>query len=261
MDPVDIRRHGDALYDCLRQRTTIAPLTTQQPDITVEDAYQISRRMLDRRIADGERIVGKKIGVTSKAVQDMLGVHRPDFGFLTDTMICVDGGEMPIGSELIQPRAEGEIAFVLAQDLTGPGVTGADVLAATSAVHVCFEVVDSRSEQWKIKIQDTIADNASCGMYVLGSDGVDPRGLDLNACRIVVMKNGAELSSGLGEATLGSPLEAVAWLANTLGEWDIRLNAGDVVLSGSLVPLEPVVPGDRMEASIEGIGSVSVRFV
>ena len=261
MDPGDIERLGDALYDCLRERNTMAPLTTQYPDMTVEDAYRISRRMVDRRVADGECIVGKKIGVTSKAVQDMLSVHRPDFGFLTNAMVCEDGGDMPIGSMMIQPRAEGEIAFVLGKDLYGPGVSASDVLNATAAVHVCFEVVDSRIENWEIKIQDTIADNASCGMYVLGSESVDPRGLDLNSCRIVVTKNGADLSTGLGEATLGSPLEAVAWLANTLCEWDIRLNAGDVILSGSLVPLEPVLPGDHMQACIEGIGSVSVRFV
>lgn len=261
MDRKDIERHGDALYACLRERRTMAPLTDTAPEITVEDAYHISKHMVERRVADGERIVGKKIGVTSAAVQDMLGVHQPDFGFLTDAMVCQDGQDMPIGTELIQPKAEGEIAFVLSRDLVGPGVTEQDVLAATSAVHACFEVVDSRIDDWKIKIEDTVADNASCGMYVLGKDGVDPRGLDLNACAIEVAKNGEPLSSGVGSATLGSPLKAVAWLANTLGEWGIGLNAGDVVLSGSLVPLEPVVAGDTMEATITGIGSVSVRFV
>jgi len=261
VDAKDIERHGDALYACLRERRTMTPLTDAAPGITIEDAYHISKRMVGRRIADGERIVGKKIGVTSAAVQDMLGVRQPDFGFLTDTMVCDDGGEMPISTQLIQPRAEGEIAFVLASDLAGPGVTEGDVLAATSAVHTCFEVVDSRIDDWKIKIQDTVADNASCGMYVLGKHGVDPHDVDLKACAMDVRKNGEPLSSGVGAATLGSPLKAVAWLANTLGEWDIPLNAGDVVLSGSLVPLEPVVAGDFMEATIGGIGKVSVRFV
>jgi 2-oxopent-4-enoate/cis-2-oxohex-4-enoate hydratase len=253
-------RFGDELYEALRARRTVAPLTTRVPDIAIADAYRISLQMLARRTADGERVVGKKIGVTSKPVQRMLDVHQPDFGYLTDAMQFASGGEMPISTKLIQPRAEGEIAFRLARDLRGPGVTNADVLAATESVMPCFEVVDSRIESWKIRIQDTVADNASSGLFVLGAP-VSPRSVDFVTCGMVVWKNDEIISTGAGAAALGSPLTCVAWLANTLGEFGESLRAGEVVLSGSLVPLEPVVAGDRMRLSIGGLGDASVVFV
>jgi 2-oxopent-4-enoate/cis-2-oxohex-4-enoate hydratase len=258
--PGDTDRLGDELYAALRERRTVTPLTERTPHLTIDDAYRISHRMLERRMADGERIVGKKIGVTSEAVQKMLDVHQPDFGFLTDAMLFDSGATIPIARTLIQPRAEGEIAFVLARDLAGPGVTEADVLAATRCVRACFEIVDSRIRDWKIRIQDTVADNASSGVFVLGKDEVDPRAVDLVACRIAVRKNGAPLSAGVGAAALGSPLYCVAWLANTLARFGIALKAGEVVLSGSLVPLEPVLAGDRMQLELEGIGAASVEF-
>jgi 2-oxopent-4-enoate/cis-2-oxohex-4-enoate hydratase len=257
----EAHRLGDELYAALRSRRCVAPITERSPGTTIEDAYRISKRMLDRRLSDGERVVGKKIGVTSEAVQRMLDVHQPDFGFLTDAMLFESGAEIPIDSLLIQPRAEGEIAFFLAQDLSGPGVTEADVLSATRCVAPCFEIVDSRIRDWKIRIEDTVADNASSGVFVLGHERVDPRSMDLRACRIEVSKNGVPLSEGIGAAALGSPLYCVAWLANTLSLFGIPLLAGEVVLSGSLVPLEPVRAGDRMDLVLSGIGSASVAFV
>lgn len=256
-----IQSLGDELYSALRGRTMVAPLTEREPEITIEDAYHISLRMVERRVADGETIVGKKIGVTSRAVMNMLNVHQPDFGYLTDRMVYGNGEEMPISEQLIQPRAEGEIAFVLKRDLEGPGVTAADVLRATDFVMPCFEIVDSRIRDWKIRIQDTVADNASCGLLVLGDRRVDPRKLDLSTVGMVVEKNGDLLSTGAGAAALGSPVNCVVWLANTLGRLGVPLKAGEVILSGSLVPLEPVVAGDHMRVSIGGIGSASVRFV
>ncbi len=255
-----IQELGDELFAALRGREMIAPLTEREPEISIEDAYHVSLRMVQRRVDDGEKIIGKKIGVTSKAVQDMLNVHQPDFGYLTDRMVYGNGDEMPISEQLIQPRAEGEIAFILKKDLAGPGVTNADVLAATEAVMPCFEIVDSRIRDWQIKIQDTVADNASCGLFVLGDSAVDPRKIDLATVGMVVEKNGSILSTGAGAAALGSPVNCVAWLANTLGRFDIPLKAGEVILSGSLVPLEPVVAGDFMRVEIGGIGSASVRF-
>lgn len=252
--------YGDELYTALRGRTTLQPLTLREPGITIDDAYHVSRRMVQRRLDDGEVMIGKKIGVTSKAVQRMLDVHQPDFGYLTDRMVYEDGGEMPISTELIQPRAEGEIAFVLKRDLIGPGITPAHVLSATECVIPCFEVVDSRIEDWKIRIQDTVADNASCGLLVLGKDQVDPKRVDLTTCGMVVEKNGELLSTGAGAAALGSPVTCVAWLANTLGRFGIPLKAGELILSGSLVPLEPVVAGDVMQLSVGGIGRTSIRF-
>jgi len=259
LSPAQIEGHGDHLYEALRSRTTVAPLTARAPGITTVDAYHVSRRMLERRLADGERVIGKKIGVTSKAVQTMLDVHTPDFGWLTDRMRFVEGQDVPIGAQLIQPRAEAELAFVLARDLRGPGVTAADVLAATEAVLPCFEIVDSRIEAWKIRYQDTVADNASSGLFLVGAPA-SPRGVDFPACAVTVEKNGRPLSRGTGAEAMGSPLVCVAWLANQLGELGHALEAGEIVLSGSLVPLEPVVPGDWMRMEVPGIGATTVRF-
>ena len=266
MDREKIDALGDELYEALRGGLALTPLTDREPDIQIDDAYQISLRVLDRRVEDdGEKIVGKKIGVTSKPVQEMLGVFQPDFGFLTDAMAYANGADIQVAGNLIQPRAEGEIAFILKQDLRGTNITEEDVLRATDYITPCFEVVDSRIHDWKIKIQDTVADNASCGVYVLGDERIDPKGLDLAALEIEVFKNGQPLSRGFGSAVQGNPLTAVVWLANTLGAFDIPLLAGEVILSGSVVPLEPVVAGDRMSLNLMGQGiatsSVSCQFV
>lgn len=262
MDKDKINQLGDELYNALRSQTTLTPFTDRGLGIEIDDSYYISLRMVSRRVEeDGEKIVGKKIGVTSKAVQDMLGVFQPDFGFLTDAMEYPNGADISIADNLIAPRAEAEIGFRLKADLVGPGVTEQDVLDATECIIPCFEIVDSRIQDWKIKIQDTVADNASCGVFVLGPDVIDPRGLDLPNMKITVKKNGKFLSEGLGSAVQGNPLTAVAWLANTLGQYDIPFKAGEVILSGSLVPLEPVVAGDKMELELEGVGSCSVNFV
>jgi 2-oxopent-4-enoate/cis-2-oxohex-4-enoate hydratase len=256
-----IRELGDELYAALRAQRTLPPLTGREADITIEDAYHISLRMLNRRLEDGETVVGKKIGVTSAPVQEMLGVFQPDFGFLTDAMAFEDGADISIAQHMIQPRAEGEIAFRLKADLVGPGITEQDVLEATESIIPCFEIVDSRIDDWKIKIEDTVADNASCGVYVLGKNEVDPRDFDLPKLKMTIYKNGEFHSEGLGSAVQGNPLTAVAWLANTLGEFDIPFRAGEVILSGSLAPLIPVVAGDRMSLEIEGIGGCSCNFV
>jgi 2-oxopent-4-enoate/cis-2-oxohex-4-enoate hydratase len=262
MEQDQIDKLGDELYQALRTQSTVAPLTDRISDITIEDAYHISLRMVNQRVElDGERIVGKKIGVTSKPVQEMLSVFQPDFGFLTDTMESPDAADIPIAGNMIQPKAEGEIAFRLKKDLVGPGVTEQDVLDATATIMPCFEIVDSRIDDWKIKIEDTVADNASCGVYVLGKNEVDPRDVDLPNLKMTVYKNGEVNSEGLGSAVQGNPLTAVAWLANTLGEFGIPFKAGEVILSGSLVPLIPVVAGDEMSLEIEGLGGCSCRFV
>jgi 2-oxopent-4-enoate/cis-2-oxohex-4-enoate hydratase len=252
---------GDELYDALRSGNVLAPLTSRQPDLTIEDAYQISRHMLERRVAGGERVIGKKIGVTSRPVQQMLNVHQPDFGFLTDAMQVPNGTTVSIrGSGLIQPRAEGEIAFLLARDLTGDNITADDVLDATEAVMPCFEIVDSRIRDWQIRIQDTVADNASCGVFVIGEARVSPREIDLAAAELTMAQNGKTVATGLGSAVQGHPATAVAWLANTLGRFGIPFRKGEIILSGSLVPLVPAAPGDRFDLSIAGIGTASIAF-
>lgn len=192
-----IRTLGDELYDALQGSHVVEPLTTRHPDITIADAYDIQQRLNKRRVEASETIIGKKIGVTSTAVMNMLGVHQPDFGMLTDAMVYNEGESID-AKTLIQPKAEGEIAFILKRDLKGPGVTAADVLAATEGVMACFEIVDSRVRDWKIKIQDTVADNASCGVFVLGDRVVDPRDVDLTTCGMVLEKNGEVVVTGAG---------------------------------------------------------------
>ncbi len=250
---------GDELFDALRESRTLEPLSSRHPEISVEDAYRVQQRLIARRLDGGEKVVGKKIGVTSQAVMDMLGVYQPDFGWLLSGMVYDDGCTID-RSSLIQPKAEGEIAFVLKRALRGPGVSAAQVLAATECVMPCFEIVDSRIRDWKIRIQDTVADNASCGVFVLGDRAVSPRDVDLYACGMVLERNGEVFATGAGAAALGSPLHAVAWLANTLGALGIGLEAGEVILSGALAAMAPIARGDHFRVSIGGIGTCAVRF-
>lgn len=252
---------GDELFAALRSRSTLDPLTSREAGIDIDDAYRISLQFLKRREAEGEKVIGKKIGVTSKPVQDMLGVHQPDFGFLTDRMFVANGSTVSLAKAgLIQPRAEGEIAFVLKKDLKGPGITEEQVIDATDYVSPCFEIVDSRIKDWKIKIQDTVADNASCGVFVLGDARIDPRTLDLAAVQMDIRKNRGHAATGMGSAVQGHPATAVAWLANTLGRFGIPFLAGEIILSGSLAPLLPAAPGDRFDMSLTGIGTASIAF-
>lgn len=255
-----IERLSRELFSALMERRTVAPLRHRHPELTIDDAYQISLGLLAHRQAAGETIVGKKIGVTSKPVQDMLGVHQPDFGFLTNRMWIGNGDTIKIAETMIAPRAEAEIALILKRNLKGPGVTPDDVLAATFAVAPCFEIVDSRIANWDIGIVDTVADNASCGVFVIGEERIKPQGLDLAKVHCQMWKNGVPLSEGYGSAVQGSPLASVAWLANTLGAYDVTLDAGDVILSGSLVPLAPAAPGDQFKMSLTGLGSCTIQF-
>jgi 2-oxopent-4-enoate/cis-2-oxohex-4-enoate hydratase len=259
MDKNRITQLGDELYEALIGKIMVAPLTEREPSMTLDDAYAVQQQLLSRRQASGARVIGKKVGVTSKAVMNMLEVYQPDFGYLLDDMLYNDGDSIPRDS-LIQPRAEGEIAFVLKHDLNGPGVSAADVLRATDFVMPCFEIVDSRIRDWKIRIQDTIADNASCGVFVLGNGAVDPRKIDLTTCGMVLEKNGEIVATGAGAAALGNPLNAVAWLANTMGRLGVPLRAGEVVLSGALAAMFPAAAGDHFRVTIGGIGGCGVRF-
>ena len=218
MSRVDIERHARELWQALKSRSVVEPLTQRLPGLGVDDAYRISSALLALRQADGERLVGKKIGVTSDPVQRMLDVDQPDFGYLTDAMEIPTGGTVPVTASMIQPRAEAEIAFVLRRELRGPGVTAADVIQATDFVAPCLEIVDSRIRDWNIRIADTVADNASCGYFVLGHQCLDPRDVDLATCGVVMECNGTVVSTGAGAAALGSsPIACVVWLANRLG--------------------------------------------
>ena len=261
IDKKMVEAYASELFTALNERRPIPSLEGRGCVLSIDDAYNISLEFLAKREALGERVIGKKIGLTSKVVQDMFGVRQPDFGFLTDKMLVANKAKFEIGSYLLQPRAEAEIAFILKKDLQGPNVSAADVLAATESVSCCFEIVDSRIEDWRIGIGDTIADNASSGIFVLGDKRVHPKDLDFEDITCKVTKNDAVISQGSGSAVMGSPVFAVAWLANTLGQRGVSLNAGEIILSGSLVSLEPVAQGDIFELHFEELGSVCISFI
>lgn len=259
MSPEVIKGYGDELYKALVARRTVAPLVDREPEITIADAYRIQSRMVDLRVEAGERIVGKKIGVTSRAVQKLVGVDQPDFGQLTSGMAHIEGEAVSLDG-LIQPRAEAEVAFILGRDLNGPGVTATDVIRATDYVVPCFEIVDSRITDWKIAIQDTVADNASCGVYLLGTHKAKPTALDLNLAGMVLERNGELFSTAAGAAVQGGPVNAVVWLANTLGLLGIPFKAGEVILSGSQSTLVPAVAGETLRCTVGGLGTCEIHF-
>jgi 2-keto-4-pentenoate hydratase len=247
---------GARLRDAYRG-APIAPIANQLSGI--DDAYRVQLWQIADRIAGGRRIVGRKIGLTSAAVQRQLGVDEPDFGHLTDEMLFGDD-TMLDHATLSQPRIEAEIALILSRDLAMPNPTVADVIAATDYVLPALEIVASRIADWKIGILDTVADNASAGALVLGGPAQRLDGLDLAGCGMTMTINGAIVSEGRGSDCLGHPLNAAAWLARTSHALGCPLRAGEVILTGALGPMRPVAPGDAVQASIEGLGSVSVSF-
>ena len=265
LSPSDTNRYGDELYSALVDRRTVPNLRDRVPGLDIADAYGIQSRMVQRRIDAGETIVGKKVGATSAAVMTMLGLDQPDFGQLLSGMVYRDGDTIPLDS-LIQPRAEGEIAFVLKSDLTGPGITAIDVLRATDYVVPCFEIVDSRIDNWDIKVCDTIADNASCGVFVLGTEPKDPLELDLALVGMTIDVRrpgdsvGELFATGAGAAVKGSPINSMIWLANTLSALGIPCRAGEVILTGSLSMMAWVKDPQTITCEFGGLGSCSVTF-
>lgn len=251
---------GAELHRALVEAAPIDPLIRRHPDLSIEDAYRVQLAMVGHRLRAGQRVVGKKIGVTSKVVMEMLKVDQPDFGHLLSGMAYPDAAAIPL-SGFIAPRAEGEVAFVMARDVLGPGLTNADLLAAIDAAMPCFEIVDSRIRDWKISIADTIADNGSSGAFVLGDRMLPPEALDLRTIGMVLEKNGEVIGTGAGAAALGHPVNCVTWLANKLGEFGIPLKAGEVILSGSLSIMFPVKAGDNIAMTLCGLGGCRARFV
>jgi 2-keto-4-pentenoate hydratase len=209
--------------------------------------------------SQGRRIVGRKAGLTSKAVQAQLGVDQPDFGVLFEDMAIADGGRLD-PKRCLQPKAEAEIAFVLARDLPSAASTADDVAAAVASVHAAIEIVDSRIADWKITFADTVADNGSSAFFVLADGGLEPAGLDLEGAAMTMTVNGAVVSTGTGAAALGNPLNAAAWLARTLAERGEPLKAGDVLLAGALGPMVALNPGDEVRAEVAGIGACSFTY-
>jgi 2-oxopent-4-enoate hydratase len=259
IEQAEIERLGLALYEAERTRVPIEPLTSMYPNMTPADAYGIQQVMMAGKLK-GHKILGRKVGLTSRAMQQMLGVDQPDYGLLLDDMSVLDGGDCPL-DELIQPKIEPEIAFVLEKDLTGPDVTIEQVLDATAYICPSLEIVDSRIRNWQIKLADTIADNASSARYVLGSTISPVKSHDLRLMGMILEKNGQLIDTGAGAAALGHPANAVAWLANKLSEFGVSLKAGDVILPGALCRAVDCKRGDTFRADFAGIGSVSVRFI
>lgn len=247
------------LWQAEVQRQPIQPITDAHQGLTVADAYAIQTVNVDRKVAAGRRVRGRKVGLTSRPMQELLGVDEPDFGVLLDDMFVEDAAELPLET-LLQPRVEAEIAFVLARDLAGPGITTADVLTATAGVLPAIEIVDSRVADWRIRLADTIADNASCGRLVLGGRLTAVTEVDLRLVGMLFYRNGVPIDSGAGAAALGNPAYCVAWLANKLAALGSGLRAGDVVLPGALHRMVPVRPGDVFRAEFAHLGDVSVRF-
>ncbi|MBO1326581.1 fumarylacetoacetate hydrolase family protein [Acetobacter sp. TBRC 12305] len=240
-------------------KTPCAPIRDLLGPDAIDDAYAVQQQLVREYLAAGRRQVGHKIGLTALSVQKALGVDRPDFGILLDDMAFPEGAEIAF-DHIMQPKVEAEIAFVLGRDLPKEGTTLADVIRATDYVLPALEIVGSRIENWDIRIADTIADNASSGAFVLGAYPRTLTSIDLQLCGMVIERRGEPVSTGVGMACLGSPLNAVAWLARTMVRHGTPLRAGDIVLSGALGPMVNVTAGDFFEARIEGLGSVSVGF-
>ena len=259
MTLVDHVAIAEQLEDAWVAGAPVEPLTDTVPGFDVSDAYRVQDAWTDLRVEAGETIVGRKIGLTSLAMQTQLGVDQPDYGHLLASMGVANGGAVTT-AELIAPRIELEIAFLLGRTLEGPGVTVADALAATEAVFPSLEIIDSRIADWKIGLVDTVADNASSGRFVLPSRLTPARDLDLRLVGGIMEINGVLTSWSCGAAALGDPAACLAWLANALAAYGGRLEAGDIVLSGALDKSMPVKPGDVVRAEFDRLGSASVRF-
>ncbi|MFF0717219.1 2-keto-4-pentenoate hydratase [Micromonospora sp. NPDC003816] len=250
---------AERLHEAVRTGRPCAPVRDLFAPGDVDGAYAVQRLNVARAQAAGARRVGRKIGLTSVAVQRQLGVDQPDVGTLFDSMAV--GQDEPIAAtRLLQPKIEAEVAFVLAVDLPDRPVTALDVLRATEFVLPALEVVDSRVAAWDITIVDTVADNASSGLFVLGTRPVSPGAIDLPAAPMRLDRDGVEVSAGAGAACLGDPVNAVVWLANTAQRLGDPLRGGELVLSGALGPMVPVTPGARYAATIGGLGTVRATF-
>jgi 2-keto-4-pentenoate hydratase len=247
------------LLDAYGTGKPIAPLTSTYDDMDLEDAYAIQLLQIEERLAGGRVVKGHKVGLTSAAMQRLLGVDEPDYGHLLDDFFHLEHAPIPL-DRFLQPRIEPEVAFVLAKPLRGPGVTVSEAIAAVDFVLPALEIVDSRIEAWKIGLFDTIADNASSGALVLGSTPTAISDVDLRLAGAVMTRNGSVVGTGAGGAVLGSPLRTLVWLANTVGARGVTLEEGHVVLPGAVCAMVPVAPGDTVTATFAGLGSVTARF-
>jgi 2-keto-4-pentenoate hydratase len=247
------------LADAERSKVPTTPLTDGYADIDVVDAYEIQLINIRQRVAEGARVIGHKVGLSSEAMQKMMNVDEPDYGHLLDEMEVFS--DVPVAAgRFLYPRVEVEVAFILADDLPGAGCTEDDVLAATAAFAPSIELIDTRITDWKIKLCDTIADNASSAGWVLGKERVSPKDVDIRAIPAVLTRNGEVVAEGRSDAVLGNPVTAVAWLARKVDQFGVRLRAGDIVLPGSCTRAIDARPGDDFVAKFDGLGSVRLSF-
>ena len=258
MQSNDLQKAADLLFSAYDSHEYSAPVRELIGE-TVEAGYAVQAINTQRWTAAGRRVVGRKIGLTSEAVQQQLGVDQPDFGVLFADMEYPDGAEIPV-SRLQQAKAEAEIALILKSDVGDPGITYSELMRAVDCALPAIEIVGSRIKNWDIHISDTIADNASSGLYVLGSPARSLNGLDLGAARMVLSRNGRPVSYGAGVACLGHPLNAALWLARTCAALGDVLKAGDVILTGALGPMVQIAPGDTFLADISGVGAVRMSI-
>lgn len=261
MDKKTIQELGDSLFQHFEAGTGRAALTDTHPDMTVEVAYHVQEVIVGHHLKAGRRIVGRKIGLTSKALQKQVGIDQPDFGVLFDSHVFENRARFSMKERrMVYPRMEAELGFILSRDLMGPDLTAATVMAATHAIFPAFEIVDSRVKDWKIKLADTIADNSSSWGIVIGDRLVDPRGLDLTTVGMVLEKDGEVLLTGAGAAVYDHPARAVAWLGNKLSEFGVPLKAGEYILSGSFTSVLDASPGTYRARFGDGLGSVELTL-
>ncbi len=250
---------AESLRNAEKSRKAVGPLTEAEPGLSVADAYAVQMLNVSERLKAGGKIIGKKVGLTSKAMQTALGVSEPDFGHLFADMIFPEDAPLSV-SAYLQPKIEAELAFIMGEDLKGPGVTLADALRGAAAVVPAFELIDSRVADWRIKIQDTIADNGSSAGLVLGGRLSPLCACNLKYVGLVLEKNGEIIDTAAGGAIMGHPANAVVWLANNLGAMGTPLRKGEIVLSGSFTKAYPVAPGDSFYAHFGDLGSVKISF-
>ncbi|WP_462421974.1 2-keto-4-pentenoate hydratase [Salinicoccus sp. Marseille-QA3877] len=250
---------ANEIYNAEKTVAPIQPITNMYPDISAGEAYEIQLEYVKKRIEQGAEVKGKKIGLTSQAMQDMLGVDQPDYGHIFDDMIYNEGEKIDT-EKFIKPRIEFEIAFVLKEDIDADNINSDNVADYIDYALPAAELIDSRICDWKIKFEDTVSDNGSSAGAVLGAKRLKLADIDLPAERMEIFKNGIKIDEGYGNAVLGDPLEAVVWLAKSLHAYDITLKKGEVVLAGSLTKAMDVAAGDIFEAHFENLGSVKVEF-
>ena len=250
---------AEHLETCELKARDTPKITDEHPDMDWDDAYAIQDRIRDRKIARGARIIGYKAGLTSHAKMKQMGVESPVFGFLADYFSVPEGSTVKV-SELIHPKVEPEIAFVMKRALKGPGCNIADVLAATDFVLPGIEVIDSRYRDFKFDLKSVVADNTSAARFVVGGQAQRPENVDLRTVGIVLEKNGVPTALGAGAAVLGHPASAIAMLANHLGQRDQEIPAGALILSGGITEAVAVAPGDNVCLRVQGMGSITLRF-